>query len=139
MDPVNAVASILTLLQVAAVLAKTATDIYEKLRDAPRELLLVANHLILLQAQLSHLHRVEQDHSLASIDLTTRHALKAALDAARQEVNDIDLLCDRLPGRGKLESRLKWVIYDRDKLEKSLTRLRAIQTSLGVLLQLLTL
>lgn len=139
MDPVNSAASILALVQVGAVLAKTAVNLYQGIRDAPVELNSVVNHVLLLQGQLSQLAQLSGDELEQFVSGETLRALQTALNAAKDNIEEIHDTCQKLAANnsGQFKGRIRWVLLDRKTVEKAQKRLSATEQSLTCALQIL--
>ena len=95
MDPINGIASVLTLLQVAATLAKTARDLYNSIKDALAEFQSLARHLLSIQQTLAQLQAVSADRSNDVLAEGTRDTLQDRFLAATEDLKDIGKLLVR--------------------------------------------
>lgn len=136
MDPVNGLASIITLLQVSAFLTKSAINLYQGLRDAPIELAAVVNHGALLQAQLAQLAQLSGVELAKSATADMLKGLQGLLAAASQNITEVEGLCSRLNKHDGIRSRVQWVLLDKRTFEKAQARLRVTESSLTAALQI---
>ena len=139
MDPTNSAASVVALLQLTASLAKVATTLVQDLRDAPRELSAVIRQLTFIIAELRLLAELPQQALTSLLSEQTRAAVEIALREAASNLTDVQEVCLRLPKELNGAGRLRWVFIDSRSAKRALDRLRATESSLNAVLQLLTL
>jgi len=141
MEAVGAVASIVSIVELAASLASKVKKVCIRLKDAPTEYSAFQAHLCIVLAIAVQLERL-----LASPTLTTSDKrglevdlLEHSLHAALRAVGDVETLFDTVhPVKDRL-SRARWVLQHRQPVTEALARLQAAQVSLCLLLQLLSL
>ena len=138
MDPVSGVASVLTLIQVAAGVAGAATELFQKVHDAPSELAAVAAHLLLIQAELEQVQQFQNTDYQRIISPETRCSLHLALSASRTTITALENAFPQPREKDGIRSKLRWALLDRSTIDKLLQRLQATESTLSTLLQLVS-
>ena len=139
MDPVNGTASVLALVQVAAVLGKSILVLCQSIRDAPTELNAIANHFKIIQLELHVLENIPGPTIGKSNTDETYQILATALESAVSNIRAIERACLHLEVGRSLERRLRWALLDRPSIQRAMHRLQDTESSLCVVLQILTL
>lgn len=137
MDPVSFAASLITLLQTVTITVKAVTSLCRRIHDAPVELATLAARLVVLKAELDALKYVQGldiDKFLAE---ETRFLIMSALIKVDETINGIHDVCTRALGKAGLRGRLRWALLDHTTAKQNLERLRSVEATLTLLLQVI--
>ena len=138
MDGISGAASILTLIQAAAVLVEGVREFTRRLRNAPQELHDLSAQLLIVQAELQEFRQLwDKGHS----DLFTSELRKQFQDAlveARDAIAGIETICAQAHGNERLAEKLRWVRKDKDAVDFALARLRFAKERLVLLVRILS-
>jgi hypothetical protein len=135
MEPISAVASIVTVLALVKEISVLTADLFCGLHSAPAELARLLDQTNLIAKQLQCFERdtgqSEIDQLLDSSEIST---LCQALEAAKSNISAIHKDCENLGRRSKW--RLIWTLYEKKKAGGYLKHLQNTESSLGVVLQI---
>lgn len=135
MDAVSGVASVLTLLQIATVVAKTATSLYQRFSDVPAEVTAIVAHLLMVQVELEQIERLKGEAIHYNIPLHARLSLHTTLTTASKIIQALLEESKRIPQGDGLRARCKWILLDHRVVTKHLNDLRNVEITLGVFVQ----
>jgi DNA-binding transcriptional ArsR family regulator len=137
MDPIGSAASLITLLQTVAITAKAVTSFCRRVHDAPVELAALAVRLLVLQAELDALKYVQGLDVDKFLPEETRVLIMSALIKVDETINEIHEVCTRALGKVGVRGRLRWALLDHKTAKQHLERLRSVEATLTLLLQVL--
>ena len=139
MEPRGATASIITLIQATAVLAKSIQIIYSRWRHAPGELRALAALLLSLEAELDIIHCTATAGHPLVVDIKSQNVLAELLRDARVCVQHFEAVLTRVQAYGNIRQRTLWATYESRRMEMVIVRLRAVEDRLSHWLQILSL
>ncbi|KAF2116871.1 hypothetical protein BDV96DRAFT_36646 [Lophiotrema nucula] len=117
-------------------LAKLATELYQLLQEAPSELAVCKKQIHIIDAEVDLLRQRLVSSGRVERPSPEELAIVSALTAAEVVMRCAVAECGKFACRSGVRSRVKWVFMDRGAVERLLTRLGRVETSLGVVLQL---
>lgn len=143
MEPISGIASVLSILEAAVSVSKTARDLYRNLRDAPKEFAQLSTRISRTRSRIDVQLQLHQRLSGGSLDtLLSNEALKVlhtdlidATSCLTQMQDSVSTMLAHPEGR----QRFVWVTRDKRKVIKVLQNLRDIDDNLSALLATLSL
>lgn len=138
-DPLSIAASVLALGHAGAGAARIARNLYSSFQDAPAELAVVSNKLLLIQAELEHIQRLSSSGYPVFLAAEAHQLLPSALKSTTSVLTDIEKAYHQLSRKNNVRSRLRWAVLDRAQADKLAARLRTTEDSLNTLVQLICL
>ncbi|KAL8672204.1 MAG: hypothetical protein Q9168_003336 [Polycauliona sp. 1 TL-2023] len=143
MDPLSITASLLSVLEAAAVVSKTSIALYRGARDAPKELAFLANQILRTQARLDVQVQVYQSLKSSNVEDSLPDEAVATLNAdienAKVCLESIQNMLSASSGHSSNRQRFGWVIQDKRKFNKLLDNLRDIDNNLSAMLTTISL
>ena len=138
MSGVGEVASLLTLIKAARVLATSTCEVVERLRKAPAELTALVAQILALESELELLNYTAQSaHQVLLCDDLKTKIFKALTDA-REAVSDLNSICASAKGNESIYARLRWMHKERRFAEDALAKIRVAREKLNSYMQILT-
>lgn len=140
MDPAGSAASLITLLSAVIAITKTIADLIRRIQGAPEELQEISLKITIVRAQLEQLISIKaclgqsDDQTLSSV---FRKTVESSLGATQRASLDIHDALQPLKDKAGLRTRVLWALLEQGKVENLLRKLRDVQQSLGVSLQIL--
>lgn len=131
-------ASLLTLVQAAAVLISATRQLSRKLRSAPEELHALTAQLLVVQSELK---RIKEATGRTHEELMTdelRQAISDAFLLARTGLSELDDVVDRAHGNRQIRDRVRWLRKEQKLAEKGLSKIKSACGSLLVLMQVIS-
>jgi hypothetical protein len=140
MDPLGATASVVTLIQVTAVLTKSIQSIYSRWRHAPEELQALAALLLSLGAELDIIfHCAATASHPFLVDVRSQTVLVDLLREARACVEQLEAVLANVQEYGDFRQRTMWATHDSRRMDKVIVRFRNVQDRLSHWLQAMSL
>ncbi|KAF2810704.1 ankyrin [Mytilinidion resinicola] len=135
MEPISAVASIVTLIALAKEISFLTTDLFRGLHSAPRELARLQEQTNLIVKELQCLESNANQSGIDQLlDGSEIRTLGEALKVAKCNIGAIHKECGNLGQKSK--RRIMWVLFEKKKAEEYLMHLQKTEISLSVVLQL---
>ncbi|KAF2716492.1 ankyrin [Polychaeton citri CBS 116435] len=135
MEVVGGIASVWQLVQAVSAVIKTTRKICIRLKHAPEQLLDLETELLCTQQQLIFIQgscEKTPDHILPEY---MREILQRMIARASNNIAVIDDMSLECLKRSSLNFRVHWALQDKQKLDKALTGLHEIRTSIHGILQ----
>lgn len=139
MEPIGATASIITLIQATAVLAKSIQNIYSRWKHAPDDLQRLAAFIVTLHAELDIIHCTSITGHPLIVDVQSQKILGDLLRDARQCVEQFSSVLLRVQAYGSIRQRTMWAKSESQNMESIIIKLRAVEERLSHWLQVLSL
>lgn len=139
MEVVGGVASVVQLVQAAAVLSSAAWKACQRLHDAPNELQALADHLVLVHEELQRIHSASDEGHALLLTVEIRRQIEAALLDARKSVDGLNSITVCVKDSRSLTSRVRWVLKDCKLAAKVLARLQRARERLAFLMDIVQL
>lgn len=142
MELIAAAASLLTILEAAVSVSKSATEFCRNIREAPDELAHLSRRTLQTHARLniqSHLHQGLCNREFgAFLPLDALKALKVDLENARASLEQSQ--CSGLihVRQASAHQRVVWVLHEKRKVKKFLDNLRDVDENLSSMLTTLS-
>ncbi|OAL47298.1 ankyrin [Pyrenochaeta sp. DS3sAY3a] len=140
MEVVGAVASIVTLVALAKEVWTLSSELLHNYHEAPKELVRISNQTSLICLELECVSQSQKADGLTS-SLTNEEAwiFQQSLSAAKTSLATIRRSCQRYPSdKKRTSSRIAWTLFDRKTVEEHLLHLQKTETSLCVILQVVS-
>jgi ankyrin repeat protein len=136
MEPISAVASIVTLAGLAKELSTLTINLFCGLKSAPADLARLQQKISLIVLELEFLQQSTvppgSDHLLDTSEL---RVLAQSLEIARRNLQAIHGDCKAISRRPK--SRVRWALFEKKKANEYLAQIQTTESTLGVILQLM--
>ena len=140
MDPLGATASIVTFIQVTAVLTKSIHRIYSRWRHAPEELRALAVLLLSLGAELDIIvHCMATASHPLLVDIRSQKVLAELLREAQDCVEQFEALLTNVQEYGDFRQRTMWATNESRRMDKVIVRFRNVEDRLSHWLQAMSL
>ncbi|KAL8853128.1 MAG: hypothetical protein Q9221_002010 [Calogaya cf. arnoldii] len=138
MEPLSIAASLLTVLEATAVVSKATISLYRNVRDAPKELECLANHISRTRVRLDgqvQLYQGLNSGTLAKWILDEAlEAFHADLENAKACLESVQDIVLARSNHSNSKHRFSWVAQDKRKVNKLLGTLRDIDNKLSAML-----
>lgn len=141
MDPVSALASVITLVDSVVVVGKGLIELCREVKNTPEDLHRLAIQILALSSTLDQQLRFLRDHAndLAQIDDKVARdgdvdTLRIALKKAEEYLGVIQETMIKYKGRPNKKTCLRWVIKDKRPILRLLDHLHQIERSLSDIL-----
>lgn len=132
MEPLGAVASVLTLVEALGRTCNAVRKLSGRIKNAPKELESLASSLELLRMCIQYMRPLFYD-----LDPEVYAHIGTSLMLAGNILTSLDLLCERQQIHSKTVFRLNWALLDGSKMESKLSQLRQVQVTLQNFLQII--
>jgi hypothetical protein len=135
MEPVGAIASVITLVALAKEISAIANDLIRSFRNAPKEVVQSCNQISLDFLELSCIDQMQQEGTLESL-LTADESrtLIQSLSIAKNNITaiykDVEECTQVKAGKSLVSSRLSWALFDRKTTVGSLEQLQRTESRL---------
>jgi hypothetical protein len=139
MEVVAAAASVSALAELAITSYKSATNVFNAVRNAPHELSRVVQQLNLLHCELALLSDIEKRPGQSDeLPLLSSEAalLERALSTAYELISDIANQLEKSNPHSGTKTRLKWALKNKAQVEGLLKDLKQTEASLNTVLLL---
>ncbi|KAL8649455.1 MAG: hypothetical protein Q9226_005572 [Calogaya cf. arnoldii] len=143
MEPLSIAASLLTVLEATAVVSKATISLYRNVRDAPKELECLANHIsrtrVRLDGQVQLYQGLNSGNLAKWIPDEALEAFHADLEKAKACLESVQDIVSARSNHSNSKHRFSWVAQDKRKVNKLLGNLRDIDNKLSAMLHTMSL
>lgn len=138
MESIAAAASLLTILEAAVSVSKSATEFCRSIRETPDELAHLSRRTLQTHARLNiqfHLHQSLSNRDFgAFLPHDALKALEVDLDNARASLDQIKRSASIQVRQSSAHQRVVWVLHEKRKVKKISENLRDIDDNLSSML-----
>ena len=138
MSVVGEVASILTLIKAARVLATSTCSVVDRLRKAPSELTALIAQILALESELELIQYTADTGHNALVDEKLRNKIFDALTDARNAVATLNAICTNAKGNESISSRLRWMRKENKVANDALREVQVAREKLQYYMQLIS-
>ncbi|KAK3632365.1 hypothetical protein LTR56_016379 [Elasticomyces elasticus] len=139
MDGISGIASILTLVSFAGILAKRGRQLCVSVRDAPKEIQELTSYLLHIKFQLDRLHIVSASGHPDILDVETCGEIQDCLLQARDCLSMLEKLGENDAAKSNTAVRLRWALAERKQATRWLMAMHKVRDRLAFLLQVINL
>lgn len=140
MDPVGGLASIVTLTGTALAVGKIGVDLVQAFQDAPQELRATVSKIRTIESQLEQLSQIGSDLRKPGEQLLSSQfsqTIQSPLEGSKDALTMLQNTLPQTNSQNNRQSRLRWVLLERNKANQHTRRLQQVQQDLGLALQIL--
>ena len=139
MEAVGGAASLIALINAISTAAKVSIEAYQNIQDAPAELAQFVAQLLLVKVELEQLNSSEPQ----VYQWLTTPELMAGLRATSENIQltlaALHRACPSVHhGKRSIPNRLRWAYLERPAVERLFSQLKRTESSLNVILNLLS-
>lgn len=137
MEAIGLAASIVALIEAAASTVKVTRAIRQRLKDAPAIFSAIETDLHLIHSGLQHVQLLISRGARGYISPDGQRAVLATLDSAQAILLSIETTCVKLETQNRRRKLLRWAVIGHPDVEKQMSELKTMQSSLKTLFQII--
>ncbi|KAF4815428.1 hypothetical protein CGCTS75_v012998 [Colletotrichum tropicale] len=137
MEAIGLAASLVALIEAAGTTAKFARTICQRMKNAPMILSAIAMDLHLIHSGLQQIERLQSCGANGFITPDDQRAVLATLYSAQSILRSIETTCATVESQLGKRKLIRWAMIDHPDVEKQMGELRATQSSLKTLFQII--